>query len=185
MLNNSSYDFLQEFEDAQDSDFEEEDTKPDQSFRNSFIPEVPERGLFPHTRKFLIDKLDDEGGPAAITRDNKLLDAICLKHPKQLGSEGSELLKRVRTCAYHWKASPKLCAAARKKLANVKPSLLTTDPAHCPAPRPPRSVPTAAAPLTPPKLVKVASPNYSMFSPNRKKSKLCRRRLLCFKFLPH
>lgn len=123
--------FSEEFEDAaEDSDFEDLDNEeggpppqPPPSIVNRHSrhgPEVPERGLYPETRKFLLTKLDTEGGPEAITRENKLLEKIINKYPNELGSDDTPvLIKRVRTCAYHWKANPKLLTAARKNLAKL------------------------------------------------------------------
>lgn len=98
-------------------------------------PRLPERGLFPDTKTFLISKLDEEGGLQKVNRSNNLLDSICNKYPEELGESGTELRLRVKTVAAHWKRKPKLYASARKLASNT-----TTRTA---APK----VPPAAAPV--------------------------------------
>ena len=71
---------------------------------------LPERGLFPDTKKFLISKLDEEGGLQKVNRSNNLLDSICNRYSEELGERGTELRLRVKTVAAHWKRKPKLYA---------------------------------------------------------------------------
>ena len=123
-MEDNHHNLSEEFQDAdEDSDFEPEDAPApvpylDPSRSNDLIPE---RGLYPETRKFLLTQLDEKGGPEAISRDNKLLEQIINKYPRELGQEDTTplLYKRVRTCAYHWKRNPKLLKSARKNLAGV------------------------------------------------------------------
>lgn len=155
-----------------DQDSDEGEQRPDHSFRNRLYPE---RGLFPHTKDFLIDKLESEGGPHACTRQNQKLDRICDNHKLELGNPDSELRKRVRVCAYHWKGKPTLYATAKRKKkereeAATDAATTTTPPVPAPvappteilAPRRPRPAPTLSPP---PKIIKKHT---SMFSPSKK-----------------
>jgi len=163
-----------EFEAAEDSDCEDEASQP--CPRST---EHPERGIFPTTKKFLIEKLDAAGGINCITRENRLLESICNEHPDKLGTEDSELRKRVRVCAYHWKRNAKLCTNARKRAAktkddddDVKPrsvseSVTAPRTATLPPPLPP--VVSHPTPIVSPPAIKRSVAK--MFSPNRKKSK--------------
>jgi len=159
----------EEFAAAEDSDYEDEG-EDEKSSSPTPVPstDYPERGLFPTTKEFLIQQLDKEGGIDCFTRENRLLESICNQHPDKLGTEDSELRKRVRVCAHHWKRNRKLYTNARKKASQVSkpntrsvsaPPTATLPPVHS----------HSAAIVSPPAIVKRAS-TASMFSPNRKKS---------------
>ena len=170
-MSEEDYDFLEEeFASAadEDSDFEpeQEPAAPPSIVRrknNNNNSGIPERGLFPETRKFLLDKLDLGGGPAAspITQGNKLLDSIIEEFPNKLGDKETHplLLKCVRSCAYHWKQNPDQLARARKKLSLVSyPSVFVADqptvqspPALSSRRRAPSVTPSSLSNLTPPK----------------------------------
>ena len=158
-------DYNQEFAGAdQDSGTEEEETAtPD-------LSGVPERGIFPETKQFLLEKLDEEGGIDAINRKNELLQSICDKFPTELGAEGSELRKRVRTCVYHWKRNKELYTRSRKKLSAKQPPVSSVSVQSVSSVRSSAvSSVQSLAPASPPKITIKKSSN--MFSPNRKKRK--------------
>lgn len=119
-------DFDEEFDAVAEEDSDEEEQWPPPS------PDYPERGIWPHTKALLIEKIDLEGGIGKINRSNKLLDSICDNNLLDLGEPGSELRKRVKTTVAHWKRSDKLFLAARKDSAHI-----TVQPKAAPTTVPP------------------------------------------------
>ena len=81
---------------------------PDRASSSSELPfdcdcNLPSEGLDLETKKLLIDLLDSVNGPNAITRQSRLLQKWCSRHPQQLGVKGSLRHKRVRYLVAHWK----------------------------------------------------------------------------------
>ena len=178
------YEEEEEFVLAEEDSVEGEDL-PDRSLSNN--KQHPERGLFDHTKDFLIEQLEIHGGPHACTRQNKLLDSICDKNKDKLGAPKSELRKRVQVCNSHWKSKPSLYLTAKKKSkerqsessTGFPPATVTTAtrsqeglPSYPPLALPPPTtrIRSTFPQASPPSVITTASKaNSSMFSPSKKK----------------
>ena len=162
-----------------DEDSDEGESLPDQSYREK---QVPKRGLYDHTKDFLIQQLELRGGPHACTKANKLLESICDENKDILGEPCSELRSRVQVCVYHWKKKPTIYCNAKLKAKKREQQGAVEQPSKATPTQP-------SSPTSPPKVYKTPGARIStMFSPSRKKHNSKSTKLfpsLCFDFSSH
>ena len=155
----------EEFAGAEDSDYVCSDAE-DEDFVFKCDKDLPERGVLPETKTFLLQCYDSEGGIDKCGWSSKLTKSLCDKHPDKLGAEGSILQSRVQTLADHWKRSNNKSSDSFQKIrTNVLKNSATSSSKRTKktAPTPPRNKTTK----------KVASPVPPATTPPPKKKYTC------------
>ncbi|CAB9531145.1 hypothetical protein SEMRO_3283_G346160.1 [Seminavis robusta] len=92
--------------------------------------DLPTEGLEMETKAFLLQQLDERGGPRACNRQNKLLNNLCSEFPATLGITGSVRRARTSYLVDRWKRDQDFGTTRANLLASFK--LLSL---QCPQPK--------------------------------------------------